>query len=211
MNDDHLNMTVGQWLQVREEERMRIDPETAEVRWWPDEFDDFNGMTITPGVIERIRWLDEWGHLRQYCFARNPSSELWFGLDELPERTKAQMLKNRWAELYESFLESPVGDDSGLTNRQWLEIRKEEGMRIDPETADVLWFNVLTDDPYEIGVPREYDDIDLSRKAFARNPGSDIWVLFRDLPQGTLRRLKERLEREERHARDSLYESDLPF
>ena len=37
-----------------------------------------------------------------------------------------------------------------LTLEQWLEIRKEAGLRIDPETAEVTWSFELTLDPADV-------------------------------------------------------------
>ena len=79
-----------------------------------------------------------------------------------------------------------------LTIEQWLQIRKEEGRKINPEIAEVMCDRVYLADPYD-------DDPDLpeeckciGRAYFARSSGSDIWVLFYDLPDETERRLWER-------------------
>jgi len=67
---------------------------------------------------------------------------------------------------------------------QWLAIRKEAGLQIDPLTAEVCWEYGQTLDPYGIDPPpAEYDQ--LQRNYFARSPGSDIWVHFDDLPDAT--------------------------
>ena len=42
-----------------------------------------------------------------------------------------------------------AGEDQ-LTVEQWLQIRKETGLRIDPETAEVLWNYEYTLDPYGV-------------------------------------------------------------
>jgi hypothetical protein len=77
---------------------------------------------------------------------------------------------------------------------QWLAIRKEEALKIDPETAEVDWSYRQTLDPYgvfdEWELPEEYDCV--GRAYFARNPGSDIWVEFGDLPRETRDRLWNR-------------------
>ncbi len=69
-----------------------------------------------------------------------------------------------------------------LTLQQWLAIRKEAGLKIDPETAEVEWIYALTLDPYDVyrDVPEEYQQV--GREYFARSPGSDIWIWFGDLP-----------------------------
>jgi hypothetical protein len=64
---------------------------------------------------------------------------------------------------------------------EWLAIRKEEALKIDPETAEVTWHYAQTLDPYGV-----YPDLPeacrcIGREYFARSPGSDIWVHFGDL------------------------------
>jgi len=69
---------------------------------------------------------------------------------------------------------------------QWLAIRKEAGLKIDPRTAAVDWGYGQTFDPYGI-----LDEWELSEEChqvgrvyFARSPQSDdIWVHFGDLPE----------------------------
>jgi hypothetical protein len=68
--------------------------------------------------------------------------------------------------------------------KAWLAIRKEAGLKIDPETAEVTWCYAETLDPYGIDpVPEEYSCV--GREYFARSPGSDVWVCFGDLPEAT--------------------------
>lgn len=67
---------------------------------------------------------------------------------------------------------------------QWLAIRKEAALKIDPETAEVCRTYVLDNDPYgvldEWELPEEFHQI--GSTYFARAPGSDIWVHLYDLP-----------------------------
>ncbi|MGO9943043.1 MAG: hypothetical protein ACLPIC_09785 [Rhodoblastus sp.] len=67
---------------------------------------------------------------------------------------------------------------------QYLAIRKEAGLKIDPETAEVDWDYGLDLDPYgvcdEWELPKELHQV--GRQRWARSPGSDIWVHFDDLP-----------------------------
>ena len=75
--------------------------------------------------------------------------------------------------------------EEDLSVDQWLEIRKVEGLRIDPTTAKVAWTYAQTLDPYGVrGVPEEYWQV--GREQFARAPDSDIWVWFGDLPEETV-------------------------
>jgi hypothetical protein len=66
--------------------------------------------------------------------------------------------------------------------KQWLAIRKEAALQIDPETAEVEWTYAQTLDPYGIDpdLPEEYQCV--GREYFARSPRSDVWVWFGDLP-----------------------------
>src|SRR5215469_4737771 len=77
----------------------------------------------------------------------------------------------------------------------WLAIRKEEGLKIDPETAKVTWSWGEVMDPYGLDpeMPEEYRCI--GRNYFARDPGSDIWVDFGDLPEATRETLWKRHSR----------------
>jgi hypothetical protein len=73
-----------------------------------------------------------------------------------------------------------------------LSIRREAGLKIDPATAEVIWKYAQTMDPYGIdpGLPEELWSV--GREYFARSPGSNIWVLFDDLPEATKAALWER-------------------
>jgi hypothetical protein len=65
------------------------------------------------------------------------------------------------------------------------ELRKAVGGQIDPETAEVAWTFAQAFDPYNDGfdIPEEMQYVD--REYFARSPGSNLWILFSDLPQAT--------------------------
>ena len=43
-----------------------------------------------------------------------------------------------------------VNDDSEMAVDQWLAIRKEEALKIDPSTAEVHWSYALISDPYGV-------------------------------------------------------------
>jgi hypothetical protein len=66
---------------------------------------------------------------------------------------------------------------------QWLAVRKEAGLKIDPETAEVTWGYSDIGDPYG-AVPAHREGC-IGRVAFARSLDSDIWVCFYDLPDET--------------------------
>ena len=81
-------------------------------------------------------------------------------------------------------MEDAVQNESEMTVEQWLQIRKDEGLRIDPMTAEVMWTYGLTLDPYGVYPDLEEEYRQIGPEYFARDPGSDIWVAFRDLPDG---------------------------
>jgi hypothetical protein len=66
---------------------------------------------------------------------------------------------------------------------EWLEARKAAALQIDPETAQVMWAYIWDFDPYGLyaNLPEELRQA--GRGYFARDPGSDIWVEFGDLPK----------------------------
>jgi hypothetical protein len=70
--------------------------------------------------------------------------------------------------------------------REFRERRKEAGLKIDPETAEVMSIKGQMFDPYEIDplLPLELGCI--VTNTFARAPGSDIWVWDQDLPDATV-------------------------
>jgi hypothetical protein len=72
-----------------------------------------------------------------------------------------------------------------MTDEEWLNVRKEEALKIDPATAEVDWIYAQTLDPYGIDpdLPEECQQV--GREYFARRPGSDIWVWFGDLSEKT--------------------------
>jgi hypothetical protein len=75
---------------------------------------------------------------------------------------------------------------------EWLAIRKREALKIDPETAEVTWRYTQILNPYGVdpNLSEEYQQV--GRESFVRRPGGDIWVWFGDLPNETLKRLREK-------------------
>lgn len=67
--------------------------------------------------------------------------------------------------------------------KQWLAIRKEAGLMIDPETAEVDWVYAYTLDPYGVYSDLPEDCQQVGREYFARSPESNMWVNFGDLPE----------------------------
>ena len=72
-----------------------------------------------------------------------------------------------------------------MTIEEFLAIRKEAGLKIDPETAEVYWHYTQVLDPYEIYPEPSDESWCVGRAYFARSPDSDVWVWFGDLPKAT--------------------------
>jgi hypothetical protein len=82
-------------------------------------------------------------------------------------------------------MDDPTLVDDERAREQWLAVRKEAGLLIDPETAEVEWTYAFTLDPYGIypDLPEELQQV--GREYFARSPGSNVWVRFSDVPKAT--------------------------
>jgi hypothetical protein len=85
-------------------------------------------------------------------------------------------------------------NDNKMTKEQWLAVRKEAALHVDPETAEVDWTYGQIPDPYGVDpdLPEECQCV--GRNYFARSPGSDVWVWFGDLPEATRDRLWARID-----------------
>jgi hypothetical protein len=81
-----------------------------------------------------------------------------------------------------------------LTIEQWLQIRKEEALRIDPDTAEAWWIYANVCDPYGVYQDLTEEEFQIGRVYFARSPESDIWVWFGDLPRDAKDKLWNRPE-----------------
>lgn len=79
-----------------------------------------------------------------------------------------------------------------MSCEEWLAIRKEEALKIDPSIAEVEWWIAFTVDPYGVDPDLPEECKQVGREYFARNPHSDIWVSFQDLPADTRDGLWER-------------------
>ena len=84
-----------------------------------------------------------------------------------------------------------------MTDQEWnqfVSLRQEAGLTIDPATAEVKWEYAAALDPYGVDpeLPEECQQI--GRQYYARSPGSDVWVSFYDLPKETADALWEKLE-----------------
>jgi hypothetical protein len=81
-----------------------------------------------------------------------------------------------------------------LERQNWLAARKEEGSKIDPATAKVMWEYGQILDPYGVrDLPPE--DSCVGRVYFARSAEPDaVWVAFYDLPEATRDALQARID-----------------
>jgi hypothetical protein len=75
----------------------------------------------------------------------------------------------------------------------YVELRRREGRKIDPETAILEWWYTEALDPYGLGLNDDLPSC-IGRDWFARRPDSHIWVNFGDLPD----HVREKLQRSKR-------------
>ena len=78
---------------------------------------------------------------------------------------------------------------------EFLSIRKEAGLKIDPATAAVTWQHAQILDPYGVRDLSPEEDC-VGAVLFARAPGSDVWVSQYELPSATADALKVRIKQE---------------
>lgn len=143
------------------------------------------------GDIERLRPVDE----KTEQIAERVRQER-AGLVELQRRVSRSGCARSTSVVEALFPDVPVKrktTSEKVETEDWLEARREAGLNIDPETAEVDWCYAQTLDPYgvmdEWELPEEFHQVD--REQFARSPSSDIWVWFGDLPEKTCKRLWE--------------------
>jgi hypothetical protein len=79
--------------------------------------------------------------------------------------------------------------------QEFLSIRKEAGLKIDPATAAVTWQHAQILDPYGVRDLSPEEDC-VGAVLFARAPGSDVWVSQYELPTATVDALKVRITQE---------------
>src|SRR5262245_56574017 len=86
-------------------------------------------------------------------------------------------------------------DRTQARKKQWLSVRLEEGLKIDPDTAEVSWAHGSVRDPYGL-YDLTYEEDSIVQNCFARSPGSDVWVSVCDLPKAACNRLLARVSAE---------------
>ena len=81
-------------------------------------------------------------------------------------------------------------DSPDRTVDEILTMCREAALKIDPSTAEVVWWMIVPGDPYGLfPIP---GDACAERGFFARNPGDEIWVSFDDLPKPVAKVLLEK-------------------
>jgi hypothetical protein len=171
-------ITVGDELERLCHQRKALDPQDCETRpyfhWLNEEIEHLSRRSPT----DIVRFVD-----RDIEELRREGASLL----ELQSRTSRDGCNTSTTVIEALFPDVPVQKKTAAEKTEierWLASRKEEGLKIDPETAEVDWSYAQTLDPYgvmdEWELPEEFDQI--GREYFARNPGSDIWVEFGDLP-----------------------------
>ena len=89
--------------------------------------------------------------------------------------------------------------------KKFRERRREAGLKIDPDTAEICMVYREGCDPYDIDplLSREFKGGPI-KTWFVRSPGSDIWIEEGDLPAATLDALREKQKTSEDF-------EDIPF
>lgn len=92
------------------------------------------------------------------------------------------MLLPQWGGAFSNERDEKMDDQA---REDWLALRKQAGLEIDANTAEVMWTYAQTIDPYGVfpELPEECQQV--GREYFARAPGSEVRVCFGDLPAAT--------------------------
>jgi hypothetical protein len=77
-----------------------------------------------------------------------------------------------------------------ISVEEWLAIRKEAGLTIDPRAAEVMWTYANTIDPYDVHTDLSDEEKQIGRVYFARAPGNYVWVHYGHLPDATFGALR---------------------
>jgi len=113
-------------------------------------------------------------------FARSPGG-VWVAFDDLPgptyERLKARIAAGGVPDAYRIYRWERDGTTREEQIERWLVARREEGARIDPETAEVTFWSGQSLDPYGIYLKEEVPEEErgrIVRHYFARSPGGGV-------------------------------------
>ena len=181
-------MSVEEWLAIRKEAALKIDPKTAEVFWTCAQILDPYG--VDPELPEECRQVG------MVYFARSPGSDVWVCFYDLPDATRDALWKRRESSelTVDKTDTSQTAENYEMTVEEWLAIRKEAALKIDPKTAEVFWTCAQILDPYGVDPELPEECRQAGMVYFARSPGSDVWVCFYDLPDATRDALWKRVE-----------------
>jgi hypothetical protein len=78
-------LTVNEWLAIRKKDAKKIDPATAELKW-------FYAATFDPYGVRGILPKEEQQGGREY-FARSPGGDVWVWFGHLPRKNQIQLWK----------------------------------------------------------------------------------------------------------------------
>jgi hypothetical protein len=188
---------LGDYLAPRIAEASRIDPETAQTCF-------NNGKRSDPPGLYDDVGDDPPSWLRAYLsgpnrFARAPGSELWVSFDLLSDATRERLEERVRPKRVPDDVDKAIArmaeyDRNMAPERKqriatFLAEVKAEAPMIDAETAEVTWEWRDIYDPYCIYSRPSDLHFQTGREYFARNPGSDVWVHFGDLPNETALKL----------------------
>ena len=100
------------------------------------------------------------------------------GWHEMPDSPKSELLPHVPTEA----VQRVMSDEERVS---FQEARRQAGLMIDPNTAEVDWWYIQIMDPYGIDpeLPEELQSV--GRGYFARRAEDDVWVSFYDLPEAT--------------------------
>jgi hypothetical protein len=142
------------------------------------------------------------GVLRLLCYAKNG--------DQVPTKLLKKIAVWRRNEEREMQRRCRCNTDKKMVN--WLAARKEAGLHIDPETAEVAGNYGQILDPYGVEPYLPAECQQAGWDYFARAPGSHVWVWFGDLPDATrvILDAKDAGRRKQLEAQESVREEDRP-
>jgi hypothetical protein len=178
-----------QFLEGRKAVGRKINPETAEVTMHEGDFYDPYCCAPEPPSDRDVGQ----GAYGPNWWVRDPNSDDgWVLFGDMPEATQRSLMK-----AIPAGMELPLRMDRLLiTTQEWLAIQMAEGLKINPETAEVECYYEAK---FEHGVyyPRLPEECrGIGREYFARGPGSDIWISFQNLPKAIRKRLRAKLRRD---------------
>jgi hypothetical protein len=152
----------------------------------------YSDIDVIESIFEGASGGEKWLSQEMKAFVLNVLSVL--GLvkfagndDAIPTRFLRKLVGTCRQE--DGFLRNNRGTEENkpeeLDVEEWLAIRKEAGLHLDLEIAEVFWKYTQVLGPYgvEPDLPPECDQT--GRDYFARSPRSDVWVWFGDLPNPT--------------------------